>query len=104
MWARLAEELGVAGARVGERIVVEREGAPRLAGVVERAQGERLTLLLDEPGPGVAFLAVEGVGDPSFASAFVYLFGDGADELIARDEPRWRAWFAERFPAPTPTP
>ena len=103
VWARMVAELGATGASVGERLVLEPEGAPRLAGVVERAQGERLALLLDEPAPGVAFLAVEGQGDPSFASAFLYLFGDGAAELAARDEPRWRAWLAERFPEPTPT-
>ena len=37
-----------------------------------------------------------------FASVYAYLFGDGAPELAARDEPRWRSWLADRFPAPDP--
>jgi hypothetical protein len=39
-----------------------------------------------------------------FASVYLYLFGAGAEELAARDDPRWRAWLAERFPAPDATP
>ncbi len=31
----------------------------------------------------------------------VYLFGDHAAEIVARDTPRWDAWFQERFPMPT---
>lgn len=102
VWPQLVAALGASEAAVGDRVALEAEGAPRLAGVVERAVGERLTLLLDDPGPGVAFLSVEGHGDPSYASVFLYLFGDGAAELAARDDPRWRAWLAERFPAPEP--
>ncbi len=104
IWARLRGELGATAAAIGERVVLEPAGAPRLAGVVERMQGEHLTLLLDDPAPGVALIAVEGQGDPSFASVFVYLFGADTEELAARDDPRWRAWLAERFPAPDATP
>jgi hypothetical protein len=102
VWARISAALGAAGVRAGERVVLAADGAPRLAGVVDRVQGERLTLLLDEPAPGVALLAVEGADDPVFASVYAYLFGDGAPELAARDEPRWRSWLADRFPAPDP--
>lgn len=100
VWARMTALLGTAGAEAGDRLELAPDGAPRLAGFVDRAQGERLTLLLDEPAPGVALLAVEGADDPSFASVFVYLFGDGAAELAARDEPGWRSWLADRLPAP----
>ena len=30
-----------------------------------------------------------------------YLVGDHAAEIVARDTPRWDAWFQERFPMPT---
>ena len=30
-----------------------------------------------------------------------YLFGDQAAMIVARDTPRWDAWFQERFPMPT---
>ena len=103
VWERLAAELGATGAAVDERIMLEPTGAPRLAGVVDRVQDGRLTLLLDDPAPGVALIAVEGPEDPVFASVYLYLFGAGAEELAARDDRRWRAWHAERFPAPDAT-
>ena len=60
-----------------------------------------LTLLLEKPGPGVAFVAAEPVGDGSaHASVYTYLFGDGAAERAASDEPAWRSWMQRHFPIP----
>jgi hypothetical protein len=30
----------------------------------------------------------------------LYLYGDQAAAIVARETPRWRAWFQERFPMP----
>jgi hypothetical protein len=34
------------------------------------------------------------------ALANLYLYGDKAKNVAARDEPLWRKWMAERFPMP----
>jgi uncharacterized protein YndB with AHSA1/START domain len=98
----LAAALGLpAGAGQGEWVEVTAPDAPALAGVVERATGNMLTLLLEKPGPGVAFVAAEPVGDGSaHASVYTYLFGDGAAERAASDEPAWRSWMQRHFPIP----
>jgi hypothetical protein len=68
--------------------------------VVERAAPNMLTLLLERPAAGIAFVVCEPAGDGSaHASVYLYLFGDGAAEAAARDEPGWRAWVQRHFPA-----
>ena len=37
-------------------------------------------------------------GGSAHASVYTYLFGDGAAEAAARDEPAWRAWMQRHFP------
>jgi uncharacterized protein YndB with AHSA1/START domain len=88
-----------AGAREGQRVAATAADTPPLAGVVERATDGMLTLLLDEPAPGVAFLFAETTGgEHVYTSFYAYLFGDRAAEAAARDEPAWRAWMARQFP------
>jgi uncharacterized protein YndB with AHSA1/START domain len=102
-WETLAGPLGVAGAEVGARIDAAGSGAPPFAGTVEQASEsahERTTLVrLDEPTPGVAVVGVYNCGGPVQVMLSVYLYGDRASEVVARDEPAWRAMLAERFPA-----
>jgi hypothetical protein len=88
-----------AEAREGERVAATVADAPPLAGVVERVTPNMLTLLLERPAEGIAFVASEPAGDGSaHASVYAYLFGDGAAEAAARDEPAWRAWMQRHFP------
>jgi uncharacterized protein YndB with AHSA1/START domain len=100
-FGELAAALGLpAGAGQGERVAATAPGAPPLAGVVERAAPNMLTLLLERPAAGIAFVVCEPAGDGSaHASVYLYLFGDGAAEAAARDEPGWRAWVQRHFPA-----
>ncbi|HEV2921830.1 MAG TPA: SRPBCC domain-containing protein [Actinomycetota bacterium] len=101
-FGELAAALGLpAGAREGEPVAATAPGAPPLAGVVERAAPNMLTLLLERPAAGIAFVVCEPAGDGSaHASVYLYLFGDGAAEAAARDEPAWRAWMQRHFPLP----
>jgi uncharacterized protein YndB with AHSA1/START domain len=101
-YGELAANLGLpAGAGKGDRVTAAAPGAPALAGVVERAADGMLTLLLEKPAPGVAFLVAEPAADGTAnASVYAYLFGDGAAEAAARDEPAWRAWMQRHFPLP----
>jgi uncharacterized protein YndB with AHSA1/START domain len=99
-FADLMAALGLpAEAREGERVAAAAADAPPLAGVVERVTPNMLTLLLERPAEGIAFVASEPAGDGSaHTSVYAYLFGDGAGEAAARDEPAWRAWMQRHFP------
>ena len=99
-FADLAAALGLpAEAGEGERVAATASGVPPLAGVVERAAPNMLTLLLERPAQGIAFVVSEPAGCGSaHASVYAYLFGDGAAEAVAMDEPAWRAWMQRHFP------
>lgn len=97
-WTRLTGALGIPAApAVGDHVEVA--GGPPLAGTVVDAAPWRLALVLDEPCPGTAFLAVEGDGEQVGVSVWSYLYGPGSAEVAERDEPRWSGWLAERSPS-----
>jgi uncharacterized protein YndB with AHSA1/START domain len=81
---------------VGDRLAVTAADAPPLAGLVQRVSEGMVTLLLDEPAPGVGFLAAEGSGDARWLSVYLYLFGEEAAGLAVRDRPAWRSWMEAR--------
>jgi hypothetical protein len=62
----------------------------------------RLALLVDQPAPGTAILAVEGTGDQVNVSVWSYLYGAEGAAAARRDEPRWAKWLSERA-VPTAT-
>ncbi len=96
-YARLLDALGLPSApAIGDRVAVQADDAPPLAGTVVAAEDWRLSLLVDEPTPGTAFLAVEGSGTPVSVSIWSYLYGDDGVAAAERDEPRWRAWLESR--------
>ena len=96
-FTRLADALGIPAApAVGDRVAVTAPDAPALAGTVVAAAPWRLALVVDEPAPGTAFLAVEGDGEPVNVSIWSYLYEPGGAEAAQRDEPAWASWLAER--------
>ena len=103
VWDALAGAFGLAGATKGERRSARTPGVPPLVGIVEQVgEGNRLhqiILRLEEPAPGVALLHAVNCGGTVLASIGFYLFGDRAPAIVARDEPLWRAWMSEHFPA-----
>ncbi len=97
IWASLTEALGIPAApAVGDRIAVTGADLPPLAGTVVGAGPQRLTLLVDDPAPGTAFIAVENHGPAAGVSVWTYLYGDAGAAAVERDGPRWAAWLAER--------
>lgn len=100
-WETLTGSLGLAGAAVGVRMNTP-AGAPPLPGLVERvgenAYPEELLLRLDEPAPGIAHLFAMLMGGQVYLPIRIYLYGGSAGAAVARDEPSWQAWIAERFP------
>ena len=102
-WAELTGALGLADVAEGERTATTAPGAPALAGTVEQVtdspHARVLLLRTDEPAPGTALVAAFTYSGEVYASLHAYLFGDEAPGIVAREEPAWRAWMAERFPS-----
>ncbi len=97
-WADLTNALGVpATPAVGDHLEVTSPDTPPLAGVVADVAPWRIALILDEPAPGTAFIAVEGQPDAEriATSIWCYFYGDDRAELAARDQPRWRDWLEQ---------
>jgi uncharacterized protein YndB with AHSA1/START domain len=104
-WAALTAALGLPDANVGDRVQTA-EGAPALAGVVEwagqPAWPEELLVRLDEPAPGIAMLVLHPMDGRVYLTARIFLYGERAGEIAAREEPRWQKWMNERFPMADP--
>ncbi|MDP8921681.1 MAG: SRPBCC domain-containing protein [Chloroflexota bacterium] len=102
-WGMLAGRLGFGSAAVGQRVSTA-PGAPPLAGLVEEVgpaeHPEELLLRLDEPALGIAHLFALPMGGQVYLPIRLYLYGDRAASVAAREEPRWQAWITEYF-APT---
>jgi hypothetical protein len=101
-WETLTTALGVKGVSVGQRWTT-RTGVSPLGGVVELVTEDPYDALLrlDTPGPGIAALgAVTYPGGQSVVAMNLYMYGDQAAEIVARETPLWQAWFQERFPMP----
>jgi uncharacterized protein YndB with AHSA1/START domain len=99
-WVRLTGALGLPPAPpIGERVVLAPAGAPSLAGTVVDTDSWRLALVLDDPAPGTAIVAVEGSGEESAVSVWSYLYGPEAAAIAERDTPRWKQWLTEQAPA-----
>lgn len=99
-WAALRGALGLADAAEGERVAATAEDAPALAGVVEEVGEHKLVLRTDTPAPSVALVSVFAC--PGVMTYFhAYLYGEGAQEVAAREQPRWRDWMAAHFAPPS---
>jgi hypothetical protein len=55
-----------------------------------------LTFVLDTPASGIGFVGVVGADEVVYTFVRAQLFSDDAGELAAREQERWRAWFAAR--------
>lgn len=100
-WAALIGALGVSDAVVGQRAATA-PGVPAVAGVVERVAEDSLTLRVDQPAPGLVLIHAFSWLDQVYTSFHAYLFGDAGAAAAAQEEPAWRAWMGERFPAAAP--
>jgi len=96
-WEKLTSDLGVASEpKVGERIEVDGLNSPPLAGTVAHVSAGRISLVLDLPSAGTAFIAAEGRGDSVETSIWCYLYGADGIAAAERDSPLWQSWLDER--------
>jgi uncharacterized protein YndB with AHSA1/START domain len=93
LWAALCAALGVpAEPEVGQRVELAADDDLKLTGRIVDVRPRRLSLLVDEPAEGTAFVAVEGMGDQGCLSVWSYLYDADGAEAARRDEPRWQDW------------
>lgn len=81
----------------GERIKASAGSVVTLSGTVQRTEAGIVSVLLDEPAPGLGLIGAGGAGDVVFAVVRAHLFGNGTAAIAARDEPAWQAWLAEQI-------
>lgn len=99
-WADLTGALGLPAApAVDERVKVSAGEAPALAGTVVETTAHRLSLLVDEPAPGTAFLAAENNREGISVTVWSYLYGAEGSSAVERDEPRWQQWLTDHAPS-----
>ncbi len=107
-WQSFTRALGFIGATATERIDTRGGEAPPLAGIVERTgrgkNPHELILRLDEPCVGVALLGVYSWGGTAHAAVSLYLYGEQAPAIVARDQPAWQAWMNKHYAMPTNPP
>ena len=102
-WTALLDALGIADAAAGRPWRTPAGGAPPLAGTVERIVEGTLPhalLRIDTPLPGIATPIVYTMDDRVMTSLGIYLYGDDAPAVAAREDPAWQAWMQRRFPQP----
>ena len=99
VWSHLADQLGIPHApAVGDRVRVQANDAPALAGVVADTTPWRLSLVVEEPVPGTAIIAAESVGDVVCVSIWTYLNGSDGAAAAASDETTWQRWLDSHAP------
>src|SRR5262249_37332169 len=101
-WTEFAQPLGLPGANAGQSVKSSGD-APRFEAVVEHVAHKanpELTLRLEQPAPGTAHISAMPMGGQTCLYVCLYLYGDGARAVAAREEPVWKAWLARLFPAP----
>ena len=100
-WGTLTAALGISTASAeGDRVAAGPDAPTALAGTVERAVPRMLTLRIDEPGPGIALVAVEGTNGQAGISVWFWLYGADAGERAPVVLEGWQGWLADLFPMP----
>jgi uncharacterized protein YndB with AHSA1/START domain len=100
-WRRLTEALGLDAGPAGERRRAPASVPPlsgRLEAAGEGAHHQQRLLTLEEPTTGIAHVYAMPMGPQVVIMMRLYLYGDRAAAIAERDEPRWQAWMAARFP------
>jgi uncharacterized protein YndB with AHSA1/START domain len=95
-WDTLTTALGLKGASVGQTWTTP-AGVSPLGGVVELLTEKPYDALirLDTPGPGIAALgAVTYPSGDKMVAMNLYMYGEDAAEVVARETPVWQGWLA----------
>jgi uncharacterized protein YndB with AHSA1/START domain len=96
-WQAVAGGLGLRDASEGAAVETT-AGAPRVRGVVESAQEPRIVVRTEEPAPGLLEVFAFDFKGPTLIFVRGYLYGETGPKAVAREEPVWREWLAEKLP------
>jgi uncharacterized protein YndB with AHSA1/START domain len=97
-WEAVAGGLGLLDATEGEHVETA-PGAPRVRGVAERpVEDFSIVIRAEEPAAGLVEVFAFDFKGPTLIFVRGYLYGDAGPEAVAREEPVWREWLAERVP------
>ena len=96
-WRNLTSALGVEPApAVGADVQLTGGSGLSMSGTVTDRSATRLSLLLREPAPGTAIVAVEGTPPQIMVSIWAYLYGENAPVLATDQGPQWQQWLTDR--------
>jgi uncharacterized protein YndB with AHSA1/START domain len=102
-WEKAGGGMGLLRLAEGQKWTAP-DGVPSMTGVVDSLgkgmHANTLLLRLDTPAPGSAYVGAFPCGGTVMVCMSVYLYGDHAKAVVARDEPIWQRWMSERFPMP----
>jgi len=103
-WNEFATALGIGQVSEGDRCQIEVADLPSFAAVIERVgrgapHAEEVLMRTEEPMAGLAHGFALKMGEKTYVSLRLYLYGDSAAESAERFEPSWSAWMNDRFPA-----
>lgn len=99
IWARLAGDLGLAGANVGDTRAAPSAPEP-LTGVVERVHQDgrqRYVILRGDAPAGLLLAGTYGIRSGVNLSLSVFFYGEDAEQRAAAAEAGWRDWLTDRF-------
>ena len=81
--------------RLGVEVVGDPVAARGVGGQVERRIERHFVVRLDTPVPGLLSFFAHDVEDGSAVQLQGYVFSDGAQDYVEREQPAWQAWLEE---------
>ncbi len=101
-WTRLCEQLGFAGANVGERRSGS-AGPEQLSGVVELVHQDGfqryMLVRVEAPSPGVALIGTHDKAGMAHPGVCRYFYGSAAADAAQAAESSWKNWLKTTFEA-----
>lgn len=101
-WEKLSAAMAFNGVGLGQSWTTP-AGVPAMSGTVEhinQSPPPGALIRLEQPAPGIAVLFTMDFGGPVMATISIYLYGDQAKAIVAREKPLWQTWLQQRFPMP----
>jgi uncharacterized protein YndB with AHSA1/START domain len=98
----LTRTLGIGELAPGGRMTASVADGPTLDGTADVVDADTILFRSDEPAPGYGMLAATRFGDRTLTVVRLYLFGDDAPAVAAREQRAWQGWMDERFPFAQP--